>query len=510
MNRAAGPHCWPPGRAPREAIGLADAPCAIGIDLGTSGVRGVRLDAAGRPWRRARRPLCASRDPLTGAHEHDPAALERAVREIVAALVDRSDEATPAIPLAIAGTSGSLLLADCRAPFDALTRCWLYDDRRSRPFTERLAETLPGGHPAAGSGASAARWLALAHAHGLAPGRACPVHPADWIALRLLDTPPGQPFSDHHNALKLGFDPGTLDWTEGLIPALAAGFSTPLANPVSSRRLIAALPRPVYAPGHPIGSGLAGRVRVHAGSTDANAAFVASLSAVDLEARSIRPDDAPPRASDGHGEAAAASATVGVTSLGSTLVIKQLAPRRIEDAASGVYSHRLGNGWIVSGASNAGAAALRRHFSDAALKRLSEQIDLARTPTPGVRALCGRGERFPWPDPDAEPVDPPPTLPPVARLHDLLAALTEVEHAGYARFAALGAPPITRVVTNGGGAVNAVWRRLRSARLGVPVDALPKSAIGWEAAIGAALLAQTGGHPVGAGDISAAHAGRGA
>ena len=36
-----------------------------------------------------------------------------------------------------------------------------------------------------------------------------------------------------------------------------------------------------------------------------------------------------------------------VTSLGSTLAVKLLSHERVDDAAYGVYSHRLGNLWLV-------------------------------------------------------------------------------------------------------------------------------------------------------------------
>ena len=36
-----------------------------------------------------------------------------------------------------------------------------------------------------------------------------------------------------------------------------------------------------------------------------------------------------------------------VTSLGSTLAVKLLSDARVDDAATGVYSHRLGDTWLV-------------------------------------------------------------------------------------------------------------------------------------------------------------------
>lgn len=44
-----------------------------------------------------------------------------------------------------------------------------------------------------------------------------------------------------------------------------------------------------------------------------------------------------------------------VTSLGSTMAVKLLSKNRVDDARFGVYSHRLGAGWLVGGASNTGA-----------------------------------------------------------------------------------------------------------------------------------------------------------
>ena len=64
--------------------------------------------------------------------------------------------------------------------------------------------------------------------------------------------------------------------------------------------------------------------------------------------------------------------------------------------------------------------------------------------------------------------------------------IADVEAEGYRVLASLGAGPLRRVVTCGGGAVNPVWRRLRERRLGVPVLSTPEG--GGEASLGAALL----------------------
>ncbi|MEJ5212099.1 MAG: FGGY-family carbohydrate kinase, partial [Burkholderiales bacterium] len=59
---------------------------------------------------------------------------------------------------------------------------------------------------------------------------------------------------------------------------------------------------------------------------------------------------------------------------------------------------------------------------------------------------------------------------------------------GYQRLVALGASPLRRVYTTGGGARNAAWTAIRARLLGVPVTAARHT----EAAYGAARLAQQG------------------
>ena len=54
-----------------------------------------------------------------------------------------------------------------------------------------------------------------------------------------------------------------------------------------------------------------------------------------------------------------------MSSLGSTLAVKLLSATPCDDAARGIYSHRLGALWLVGGASNVGCAVLREQGFDA-------------------------------------------------------------------------------------------------------------------------------------------------
>jgi sugar (pentulose or hexulose) kinase len=84
----------------------------------------------------------------------------------------------------------------------------------------------------------------------------------------------------------------------------------------------------------------------------------------------------------------------------------------------------------------------------------------------------------------------------------MLEAMAGIEARAYELMAQLGARPrVTRVLTAGGGAVNAKWTQLRAAAIGVPVE---RSQHG-DASYGAALLAQQAAQSAhnGAADVEA-------
>ncbi|MDX8386431.1 MAG: FGGY-family carbohydrate kinase, partial [Gallionella sp.] len=196
---------------------------------------------------------------------------------------------------------------------------------------------------------------------------------------------------------------------------------------------------------------------IHAGTTDSTAAFIAS---------------------------GVNDAGTGVTSLGTTLVLKQLSTHRIEAPEYGVYSHRYGDLWLVGGASNAGAGVLRQYFDDAQLDELSARIDPSQDSSHDYYPLTKIGERFPVNDAQLSPRLAPRPDDDAEFLHGLLQGLARIEAAGYAKLAGLGAPLIDQVVTNGGGAKNEVWKALRERLLGVPV----RMALHSDAAYGCALM----------------------
>ena len=408
---------------------------SLGLDFGTSGARACVIDQNGRVVARAH----ALYDI------HDWMSWLKALAWLVADLPKNVRHRLGAI--AVAGTSGTVLLTD--ATNRPLTPPLRYDDARARAEAERIRAVAPPGHIAAMPTSALAKVLWLRAQPGTSRARYC-TDQASWIAAMLTGRPG---LSDYHNALKLGFDVENLSWPEW----------------VRSLHIASLLPR-VVEPGVSLGMvplevavklDIPDDCLVRAGTTDSIAAFMA---------------------------AGAAEIGDGVTSLGSTLAIKLLSARPVQDAGSGVYSHRYGSRWLAGGASNSGGAVLRQFFDDRQLAELSRRIDPATASGLDYYPLPAPGERFPINDPTLAPRLSPRPEDDVRFLHGLLEGIARIEAQGYRRLVELGASMPKRVFTTGGGAKNPVWTAIRARLLGVPVVPARHT----EAAYGAARLAQQG------------------
>jgi sugar (pentulose or hexulose) kinase len=329
----------------------------------------------------------------------------------------------------------------------------MYNDARAAEEAARIAEVAPAESGAHGRSSALAKLLHLLKRVDLDGARHA-VHQADWIAGRLAAC---HGISDENNALKLGYDPVTRTWPawldqlgmprEFLPKVIVPGTSFAEIHPNVARTL-----------------GLPSSARIAAGTTDGVAAFIAT--------RADRPGDA-------------------VTSLGTTLVVKLLAAQPIFAANQGVYSHRLGERWLAGGASNTGGAALLMHFTAEEMERLTPQLNPQQPTGLDYYPLPKAGERFPIADPSlAARVSPRPTED-GRFFQGLLEGIASVEALAYRQLALLGAPPLRRVISIGGGARNEAWTLIRHRTLGVPVTVANQT----EACYGAALLALCGSPP---------------
>ncbi|MEJ2060534.1 MAG: FGGY-family carbohydrate kinase [Acidihalobacter sp.] len=418
----------------------------LGIDFGTSGVRLCVRDPDGGIHARAALPLPP---PIGGEDvpERWRQALIVLLGRIPAELRDAIDT------ICVDGTSGTLLLCDPHG--EPLTPALMYDDARAREEAARIARVAPLQSGAHGATASLAKlmWLQK-HVASDRPVHA--LHQAEWITGLLLGRFGA---GDENNALKLGYDPVRRTWPAWLdeldIPRGWLPDVHPAGTPLGTLSIYAARTL-----------GLPFRVRIVAGTTDSLAAVLATPAA--------KPGDA-------------------VTSLGSTLALKVYAPHPVFAPEYGIYSHRLGDRWLAGGASNAGGAVLRQFFSPERLAELSEQIDPEVPTDLDYYPLPRPGERFPHADPERQPRLTPRPENDAVFLQGMLEGLARIEAEGYRRLQAAGAPPVQRVYSLGGGAVNEAYRHIRQRHLGVPVESLPEA----QAACGAARLAADGIMPAG-------------
>lgn len=409
----------------------------LGIDYGTSGARACAIDAQ-------RNIRWEQRVAYRNSASQTPQDWRKALYQLLAALP--KNIATELRGIAIDGTSGTVFL--CDEQLEPVSPAMLYNDNRAENEAAQLASIAPKNNIVCSATSGLAKFLWLTQHHANAKYF---LHQADWLTA-MLSGKAG--ISDHHNSLKTGYDVEKLCWPDWIT-------ALPNAN---------LLPQ-VVAPGAVIGNiqpdvamrfGISTDCSIHAGTTDSIAAFMAS------------------EVSD---------PTSGVTSLGTTLVLKQLSPQRIDAPEYGIYSHRYGKLWLVGGASNAGAGVLKDYFDDAKLAALSAQIDPLKNSPLDYYPLPKTGERFPVNDSKLAPRLTPRPSDDAEFLHGLLQGLARIEADGYAKLEQLGAPKITRVISNGGGAKNAVWQQLRARMIGVPVEMSGHA----EAAYGAALLALTSG-----------------
>ena len=424
----------------------------IGIDLGTSGVRAEILDAAGASLGALRRAWPqGSRNGASGG-PNDPRVWWAAVGELLRDAAGQLPDAPVAI--AVDGTSATLLAVD-RAG-DPIGPALMYNDARAVDEGEYLRGIAPPTSAAHGASSSAAKLLWLRREHRLRDATRV-LHQAEWISGRLQGR---HDQGDENNALKLGYDPIEARWPDWWLQELGPVADllpeiVPAGTPMG--RITAAVARE---------TGLHRESRIVAGTTDGIAGFLAT--GVD------RPG-------------------TGVTSLGSTLVLKQLSERPLFDPAAGVYSHRVLGRWLAGGASNSGGAVLAAHFAPAEIAALARDIDPARDTGLDYYPLLRPGERFPASDPALQPRLTPRPSNDARFLQGLLEGIARIEAAGYRRLQELGAPAVTEIVTVGGGAANPQWTALRARTIGVPV----RPAVHEQAARGAALLAQIGARAVG-------------
>lgn len=413
----------------------------LGIDIGTSGVRTAVLegDVLLSSAKAAHPP-----QPRTHINAHLWwEAVQTCLHTQMNALREIGRDPKEIRGIAVDGTSGSMVLVD--GSLKPVSPALMYNSKGFEAEAKLIANCAEEDHITRGTNSALARAMRL-----VALADAQPVHllhQADFISACLLGCSGG---SDYNNALKTGFDPETGTWPSWVAEVINPSLLPEVVAPG------AALGR--LAPDISTSFGLSSQTVVYAGTTDSVAAFLAAV----------------PGIQEG----------IAVTSLGSTLAVKLMSRSRIDDPSIGLYSHRLGDNWLVGGASNTGGAVLKRYFDGETLAKLSANIDPEQDSGLDYYPLLEPGERFPINDPTLQPRLSPRPKDDTVFLHGLLESISRIEAACYKAMVARGSHYPTAIFTAGGGAINETWNQIRARKLGLS----PKLAQQTEAAFGVATL----------------------
>ena len=420
----------------------------LGIDIGTSGVRGSVINIEGEELASYQIEL---ESPVTrGARiEQNSLIWKAATDKLIKELSDKLNSISPSksiVALAIDGTSGTVLV--CDEAGEPLSPALMYNDQSCTDEAAQIAATAPADCGAHGVSSSLAKAMHLLKRHSEAQ-YVC--HQADWVAATLTGK---YGISDENNCLKLGYNSLEETWPNWLnilnIESNTLPHILKPGNPISN-----------ITPEAAIELGLPEDCQIIAGTTDSIAAFIAT-------------------GANQTGDA--------VTSLGSTLVLKIISDKPVFAPEFGIYSHRLGEHWLAGGSSNSGGCALKQHFNQQQLDAMTPQLKPKEKTGLKYYPLPTTGERFPRNDANLKPQMEPRPEDDLIFFQAILEGIANIEADGYQQLAKLGTPIPRRVLTAGGGSSNPAWREIRENTLNTPVIIAEQT----EASYGSAQLARQG------------------
>lgn len=419
----------------------------LGIDIGTSGIRGSAINAQKKELASHHISFEAGQ-AFDLRNEQNPNAWAEQLLILIRELCGKLkilNNSWQIKSIAIDGTSGTLIA--CKKDGSALSPALMYNDQQSQLQAKAISQFAPAESAVHGASSSLAKAMLLLERF---PETEIFCHQADWLAATLTGH---FGLSDENNCLKMGYDSIHQQWPGWLKNTIAEEL----------------LPE-VVTPGTPMGKvkpalidqlSLAEDCIVVAGTTDSNAAVLAT---------------------------GASQAGDAVTSLGSTLVIKLFSDKPLFNPEYGIYSHRLNNHWLVGGASNSGGNVLLQYFTQSQLDAMTPHLNPEKSTGLNYYPLPTAGERFPVNDVNKQNNTQPRPASDVEFFQALLEGIAGIEAEGYKKLQALGATQPKRIFTAGGGSKNAAWTRIREKITGLPV--LPASHS--EASYGSALLARQG------------------
>ncbi|MCF6345378.1 MAG: HopJ type III effector protein [Thiomicrorhabdus sp.] len=429
----------------------------LGIDMGTSGIRGVIVEKNShslndniRHTESISLSSLAHSNPTSNAlntASQTPETWITLLNTLFKKLSHQFD-LTKINHLIMDATSSTVLL--CSPQGNALTDALMYNHQQATQEAKQIQKATGFDSETAAQGASStlAKVLFLLKNHVKNTISPPPIicHQIDFLNHYLCDC---LNITDENNALKLGYNSKTQQWPNWIKQLLA-----PLTLPK------------VVAPGTVLGNitaqrasqyGFSPSLKIHAGTTDSIAGFLAS---------------------------GASQMGDAVISLGSTLAIKIISPSPIFNKQYGIYSHKLKENWLVGGASNAGGAVLLNAYTlpeiEFLIKSLTPLNQNNLKVTNQYYPLNATGERFPISDAQFTPKMPPKPkqaliLNPTStsdldtlNVHqtyflNLIKGLVYIESLAYKKLFQETKQPINNLYCVGGGEKNSLWQQCRTA-----------------------------------------------
>jgi len=391
---------------------MLNNPLALGIDLGTSGVRIAIINTKKKilftSSKAYSKGLEISEDWINS--------LINLIQEIPKALKEKL------VSCSVAGTSGTLLACKKNGePIGKALPYFLsfseYSYEIEKLFTKECAGSSKSG--------SVGRALKLLSLYG---NEIILRHQADWISGWFIND---WEYGEEGNNIRMGWDISNSSW------------------PVKFKHLkwLNCLPK-IIPSGQIMGNictkkadklNLPKNLKIIAGTTDSNAGVLAAI----------------PKKHE------------GVTILGSTIVIKKFVDKRL--LGKGISNHKLLGNWLSGGASNAGASILLDFFNLEYIEELSKQINPHKSTGLNLLPLSNKGERFPIDDPHLKPKLEPRPVSDSLYLHALFEGMAKIEARGWQKLNELGADLPSQIITIGGGAKNITWKKIREREIGIPI-----------------------------------------
>lgn len=409
----------------------------MGIDVGTQGARGLICDEKGTVLASHGESFAVLNcSTFEGGYEQQPAVWWDAVKTVMKACREQlkniglSAEQVRAV--SIDGTSGTILPVGQDG--EALTTALMYNDMRAKAEAGRVHEA--GGELERKMGYQFNASFALPkilwikeHQPEIHEKTCRYIHQTDYIVGKLCGV---YHVTDYSNALKTGFDLIDDKWPDFL----------------DKLGLSAAILPQVTAPGEPIGTlrqelaeelGFSGELLITAGATDGYASALA--------AGAVKTGD-------------------WVSVIGTTMVLKGVTKEPLSDPAGGSYSHKLPSGsWMLGGASNIGGQCLNDAFDREQFDQMNQYVEEV-IPT-GVLSypLHGKGERFPFVNPNAEAFVDGDIREPKVHYAALMEGVAYAERFALEHMQEIGAEVGPVIYAAGGACKSLEWMKIRASVL---------------------------------------------